>query len=306
MDSIRQLISILEPHQRDFIPQNKFESNDLNNQIKPSETSHLINSLSNPLRIIILDWKQTHKFPDEEINRMEIQPVGRRNSLYASILSILHNQYNLTTSYNQKSEMIEIFVRFLIAKMELDTKIKLFMKNLRIKKNTLIDEIKNPHYQSDNVIYYLSLILDLNIIILGKSEIELYYSEEIYDSCKPHILLYRDMNQMYYPINYKKLNNNTNDQMQLLIYYDDSIIKKIVDNYNKKVINKKNYIKTISMQSQFKSEKVNYNSLLVTELRKISEAKGIDVRKVNPLTNKKIYKTKSELITEIETHCQQS
>ena len=141
MDSIRQLISILEPHQRDFIPQNKFESNDLNNQIKPSETSHLINSLSNPLRIIILDWKQTHKFPDEEINRMEIQPVGRRNSLYASILSILHNQYNLTTSYNQKSEMIDIFIRFLIAKMELDTKIKLLMKNLRIKKNTLIDEI---------------------------------------------------------------------------------------------------------------------------------------------------------------------
>lgn len=304
MDAIRQLINILEPQQKDFIPQNKFNFDSGNQTIKPSQTSNLINSLSNPLKIIILDWKHTHKFPDEEINRMEILPVGRRNSLYASILSIIQDQYNLTTTYDKKLEMVEIFIRFLIAKMELDTKIKSFMKNLRIKQNVLIDEIKNSHYQSDNVIYYLSVIFDLNIIILAKSEIELYYSEEIYDSCKPHILLYRDLNQIYYPINYKKTNMRSNNQTQLLIYYDDSIIKKIVDNYNKKVINKKNYVKMMSTKLKSTSEKINYSGLLVTELRKIAELKGIDIRKLHPLTNKKVYKTKLELVTEIETHHQ--
>ena len=263
--SIAQLIALLEPNQKDYVP--RYNSDFIAN-VTVSKTpikSTLVDHLSESLTSTVLGWKKTFGFSDEEISKINIQPVGRKNSLYASILSILQKQYNISV-YNQKLEMIETFIRFLIAKMELDTKTKQLMKKCQIKQNLLIDEIKNTNYQSNNVVYYISLIFDLNIVILTQSDIEIYYCDETYDDCKPHILLYRDFCQIYYPINYHtiqhhSINSNSIDsnsmdsnsidsnsidcnsiqQIGILIYFDDPIIKQIIDQCNNKKVNKTSY-----------------------------------------------------------------
>ena len=296
MDSLDNLIKLLEPNQKPFVSQHKnTEPQTIQSQVQKADETLKIN-LKQKLQSTIINWKQSFKLSENDCKNLEIQPIGRRNSLYASLLSLLHPKFSLSFTYSQKQEIMDNFLRLLISKMEIDTKIKLFMKTVNLKSNTLIDEIKDSQYQSQNVIYYISLILDLNIIVLSQSEIELYFCEDKYDNCKPHILLYKDFNQIYYPVTYKTLN-----ETQLLIYHDHQLVRTLTDNYNKKIICKKNYEKIIKPRPQLnESSTLSYKTLLVAELRKFAESKGIKTIKMGELTNRRTYKTKAELIAELD------
>src|SRR4029078_1746825 len=122
--------------------------------------SMLLNTLKNPFNVLISQWKTMYKLSDEETSKLEILPIGRKNSLYASLLCLTYQKYNMTCTYSQKNEMIEEFIRFIISQMEKNIKIKSCLQNTRLRANQLIEEIKNDHYQSPDVIYYLSILLD--------------------------------------------------------------------------------------------------------------------------------------------------
>jgi hypothetical protein len=161
-----------------------------------------------------------------------------------------------------------------------------------LRPNQLIEEIKNEHYQSPNVIYYLSIVLDINLLILSSHELELYYKDDLYDHCKPHVILYKDKNQIYYPIFYQT--DDFSSSSQFLNYYDHSLIRCIIDNMNKKVICHKNYIKNPPQSTTTGLKET------VIELRKIAEAKGIEIRKMSEVSGRRVYKTKSELLADLE------
>lgn len=229
MDQIRQFIYELEPHQHAFQP-----NLNLDVDIKQNQTPQLYQNFNNELFLIQKGWNLS----ENEINMIEINPVNKQYSLYGSILSLLYDQYNYSVSYRQKHEIIDNLIRFLIAKSEIDKNIKSTIKNIGIKSQLLIDDIKNIKFQSQKVVFLLSLIFDLNIIVLTQSDIELYHNEDSYDSCKPNILLYRDIHQTYHPIIYKKKSMSIYNA-QLLIYYSDPIVREIISNINVKTINQK-------------------------------------------------------------------
>lgn len=293
MDQLTNLIKTLEPDQKEFIPEYKFD----NIEVQTTQNS-LIDVLKNPLQSMISHWKHQYKWPETEASMLSISPNGRKNSLYSSLLCLVHPKYNLACTHMQRIEIIDNFVRMVISKMELETRIKIFLHDLKLRPNFLIDEIKNDQYQSPAVVYYLSLVLDLNIIVLSSNEIELYYCEETYDNCKPHVLLYKDSSQTYYPIVSGTLN-----EKQLLIYHNSDLIKNLINNYSKKVICKNNYLKGTNQHKKvpvWTDNKTSYKAETALELRKVAESKGIDTRKISEITGKRIYKTKSELLADIE------
>lgn len=240
-NSLDVFIKSLDPNQKDFIPQSPltFDLQKANNK----ETK-LVKTITNTPKSLFAHWKFSHKLSDGEINGLDIIMNGKKNSLYMSLIQLLYPDYSVTYTYSQKIAICENFIRSIISKMEIDTKIKLFMRDLKFKQNSLIDEIKNETYQSDVVLYYISLVLDINIIVLSSAnDIEVYYSEDKYDNCKPHILLYRDNNYLFHSI------ITIGKESHLLNYHDHVIIKKLMDNHNKKIYCKKTYLK-LSLKSK--------------------------------------------------------
>lgn len=293
MDLLDNLIQLLEPHQKEFI--SPYKSEEPLNKLPFKNEEPLKTNLKQKLQAVISNWKQLYNLSAEDCNHLEIQPIGRKNSFYSSLLSLLHPKYSLIFTYSQKQEILENLLRSLISKMEIETKVKMFMKGLNLNTNALIDDIKDNQYQSQTVVYYISLILDLNIIVLSNNDCELYFCEEKYDDCKPHILLYKDSNQIYYPVTYKTLNES-----QLLSYHDHQLIRNLVDNYNKKVICKKNYEKIVKKR-EITSSITSYKTLLAADLRKFAELKGLKTVKINEINGRQIYKTKAELLMELDS-----
>jgi len=286
----------LDPNQKTFVPEYNF---DLPIQVQNQEST-LLTNLRNPFKTVLSQWKTTYKWSDNDADQVEILPIGRKNSLYASLLCLIHQRYNLTCTYNQRMEMIDEFIRFIISQIDKNNKIKSFIRETRLRSNQLIEEIKNDHYQTPDVIFYLSLLFDINIIIMSSTELELYHCDNTYDNCKPHIIFYKDSSQIYYPVCYKTLTHN-----QLLTYHDNAIIRSLVDSFTKKIICKKNYIKKVTKKTQSDidiSDSINrpIKNETVIELRKIAESRGIDIRKISEVSGKRIYKTKSELLADLE------
>jgi hypothetical protein len=290
MNSLHNLIKLLEPDQKPFI--SDANCNVFGETKAPHQPSSLLKSLQKPFDDVISQWKISYKLSDEDINKVEILPIGRHNSFYASLLYLIYQKYNMTCTYNQKTEMIAEFIRFIISQMETNMRIKSHLKGTHLRVNQLIGEIKNEDYQSSRVIYYLSLLFDLNIMILTSDECELYYSDDSYDDCKPHILFYKD-SQIYYPIVYK-----TDTGTQLLTYYDHSFIKCLIDNFNKKIICHKNYAKKTKIEPTKKTS-LDYRHEKVTDLREIAKSKGIDIHKISESSGRRIYKTKIELLSDL-------
>jgi hypothetical protein len=141
---------------------------------------------------------------------------SRQYSLYTSLLCLLCPKYNMLFTYEQKIEMVDEFVRFIIAKLETDVTIKRRISH----PNQLITEIKDKIHQSVNVVYYVAMVLDLNLIVLSNNN-ELYFSDTTYDTCKPHVLLKRDDQNLYSPVIYQ--------QTPILTYYDHPVIPTLVE-----------------------------------------------------------------------------
>lgn len=303
MDLFHNLVKSLEPNQKQFVPDPSFDLV-VSTELLP-QTSVLLSAVKNQLTTLVSRWKTMYKFTDEETNKLEIFPIGNKNSLYDSLLCLIYHKYLCACTYVQKSEMIEEFIRFIISKMETNPKIKSFLQNTRLRQNQLIEEIRNCHYQSPDVIYYLSILFDLNIIVLSSNELELYYSENRHDNCKPHILLYKDPNHIYSPIFYK---NGTD--AQFLTYHENPLIKCLTDNFNKKVICHENYVKKINtpkinrttVLNNADNKTIDYKNEPVTSLRKIAENVSVDILKVSAITGRRIYKTKGELLNDLQKH----
>ena len=72
-------------------------------------------------------------------------------------------------------------------------------------------------------IYYVSIVLDVNLTIISPTKIEVYHGDQTYDCCKPHIMIYRDTYQICHPIIY-----DHHKSEQLLTISDNPIIQSIV------------------------------------------------------------------------------
>ena len=249
LNNLEQLLQFIEPNQKDFIIHRKWDTHAISkskvNTTKPelilkvnAKKSDLILTLEQPLESIVKHWQTIYKFSGNDTEKMCIYPVGRKMSLYASILCLVYDKYTRCVSTDQKMTIINNFILQTISRMELDTKIKLFLKNLKVRTNTIIDEIKNDNYQSPLVIYYMSLILNINILVISATGLELYFGSNSYDNCKPHIMIYIDSNHTYHPIIYSSLLES-----QLLGYHENTIIQLLIDNCNKKIICQKNYLR---------------------------------------------------------------
>lgn len=228
--ALEYLIYKLEPNQIEFSPHVK-------TQIASTTSTLLIKNFTDTTQTITKTLKQVWNLPEDQIT---IQNVGKKNSLYVSLLTLILNKYNYSTNYNQKMEIIDGFVRLLISNMELNPRINSTLRDLKVRHNQIIEEIKNDQYQSPLVIYYVSLVLDLNIVILSDHSCELFISDNEYDNCKPHIILYKDKTHIYHPMIYKDFRSS-----QYLTYNETPFIKKLIDNPNKKVTCKRNYLKKV-------------------------------------------------------------
>lgn len=232
MDSFDYFISTLNLNQTKFIPKVDSPSNTVKRTL-------LIQEIKRPFADALLQWKNIYKLSDEEINQLKMIENGKNYSLYTSIMYLVYPKYQSAFTFDQRITIIDEFIRFIIAKLDLDLILKKRVKETKLHPNTLIDEIKDIHYQSSNVLFYLSIILDLNIIVLphgyDSDHLELYYSDQIYDNCKPHIILGRDGQNLYSPMIYS---GNT-----LLTYYDHKIIPLLLGHNKKHEVNLSSYRK---------------------------------------------------------------
>jgi len=236
MENLSNFISTLCTLQHKFIPKRDFFPRTITSE---TQTFSIISHIKDPTTKIIDNWKKQYNLSDECVEGIEVIENSRIYSLYTSILYLLSSKYVTLYTFNQKNEFVEEFIRLLISKMETNVNIKTHLKETIIKPNTLINEIKNEQYQSENVVFYISIVLDINIIVLSqvdeKSNINIYSSDDAFDTCKPYIILYCTNQSIYYPVRYNKTS--------ILIYYEHDIIR-ILSKYDRVImINYSSYTK---------------------------------------------------------------
>jgi len=233
MDNLNNFVNLLCPFQRKFNPKCDFFPKTVTLE------TPLIKIMNEPAERIMSNWGNHYQLPSECVEKLEVIENSRIYNLYTSILYLLSSKYNTFYTFDQKTEFIEEFIRLLISKMETDIAVKKCLRETPIKINVLIDEIKNKQYQSANVVFYVSVILDINIIVLpqcgDRSHIELYSSDIIFDTCKPCIILSRSGQDIYCPVHYNK--------ESVLIYYDHDIIPILVKHDKTLMVNFSTYTK---------------------------------------------------------------
>ena len=106
--------------------------------------------------------------------------------------------------------MVEEWIRFLIAQMEQNSQVKL---SLKCHHNDLITDLKNKDYQSPMVVYYVTLVLDITLIVMTSHGPEIYWPTEQYDRCSPHLIVYRDDHQRYHPVHYLGSGGSDSDHL---------------------------------------------------------------------------------------------
>lgn len=224
MDQFNTLISLLCPSQNKFnYPENP--KTVLKNTPKETNISTLTPISSTSLDSINGKIIQQFQLPESFLSSLQLFEVNQRYNLYSSLLSQLSPKYNSMFTYEQQNELNEEFIRYMIHKIDSDLTIQQLLRQRKIKKQQLIDEIKNTNYQTKLVVWFASLMLDLNIIVFTDHQFEIYFSDSKYDSCKPHLLLYCNPFKIYQPIVY----NNE----RTLNYYEHPILKIIMESSNK-------------------------------------------------------------------------
>jgi hypothetical protein len=289
MSALDFLINKLEPNQKEYLPE---DSGSAQQSSESSKTS-LATLINEPFKRTIKQWGSLFGVSAEELEKLDIDKSGRRNSLYSSFLVLTNPKFNYLVTHDQKNKAIEKFLGVIISKMEKDTKIKMFIRELKIKPNDLHEQIRTENFQSQEVVYYISLVFDVNIIVLTDTSAQLYYSETTYDNCKPHILLYQDNNGVFHSIIYEDIIKE-----QLLVYHDTPFVQQITGLSNLSVINKIKYQRNVSKQNAW--GKSNLSKFKATELRRIADYNQVNTKKPSETTGRLINKLKDELRKELE------
>jgi len=229
--TLDNLVQLVEPHQKAFVPsQSSFSAG---GKGLDAVCKRLATKVEPTQETIIDSLLKQYQINDP----LTLFPADRDYTLYASLLNLLDPDYKLSL-YSDKSATVSQFIDFIISRISTDVRIKKHLADLRLTGEALIPEIRDRNYQSPNVIYYLCIVLDLNIIVFTSSGCpDLYYADDQYDNCKPHVLLYRDNNQKYASVIYGSPSGS-----QLLTYHGHALIRRIADTYQKKVICRKNYL----------------------------------------------------------------
>lgn len=174
--------------------------------------------------ICLIPSSLCRKISTDERTKLDIIRQGRNCSFYTSLLYLLSQNYQLSLTYDQKLTLIDELQRLLISRLDLDLRINKSILELGLRVNQLIDEIKNDKYQSPNVIFYVSLVFDLNIIVIAvEDQVKFYYSDPNYDKCKPTVLIHRDDQGTYHPMTYQS--------QSLINYHEHPVVKQLVDQY---------------------------------------------------------------------------
>jgi hypothetical protein len=221
MEAFNRLVKLLEPNQKDFVPAPIMQS-------ITSPDSKFKDVIDQSLSSAIQKWDPN----------LQIEPMGTKYSLYTSFLYLVSADYQKANLTGHKNIVINQLIEFLISQIDLNMRIKKLLKESSIRKNQLIDQIKNEKYQSSRVIYYLSAVFNLNIIVMtaNGSGLEIFIGDsdnDTYDYYNPHIILYRDDNGQYYPI-------TDQSSMNLLSYHDNPIVEKMVNNSTRQIFGRKN------------------------------------------------------------------
>ncbi len=307
MNIFLQLIQTIEPKQQSVkvIPSllndinNINETNCIQSQPQSAKSTLLIDELDKSFNAIIINLK--HQYQINEI--LWMHSVRPKYSLYASLLTLLDSRYQLSSTYEEQTQLITNFIDLLLSKMVTDTKIAKIMTTLQPKSQDFVEAISNKLFQSELVVFYIALIFDLNIIVVTpienlKHQITYYYADQQYDQCKPHIMLYCDLSHVYSPILVDHVSNVQSVNPQLLNYYDHPLIAQFDQDFNKHVVCLKNYIKP---NKPYKSDlSTKLNKMTADELRELTKSKNLSITKPSLKTNKVIYKTKAELIESLE------
>jgi hypothetical protein len=332
MEAYIQFIKSIEPNQKEMssVPEMLGSSEAFKLLAKGhSETkSQLVTELEANLDTYAVQLQKQYGISES----LQIVPSGRKRSLYTSLLSLIDQKYVTSPTYEEKFAMISESIKFMIAQMTINTRVHDHVQRMKVRLNQLIDEIKDDNYQSGLVVYYLSLLFDVNIIVLTPTseiskplEMEFYFAEEAYDNCKPHLIFFRDQTRVYSPVIYGPAK-----ETQLLNYYDHPIVQKLSDSFDKKAICAKDYIKPVGLVSSKtkqtnastvvaplnsttaktipkhaidvdKLENVNLNKLSLVQLREIAESCEIAITKLSEKTGKPINKTKAQLIEDLSS-----
>ena len=202
------LIALLAPIQTAYIP--------------PNIDASLDEASSNDADLDLKNHPICVKYLGHLKADISVRPTIQHYSLYHSILTILSEKFNSSSyTYNHIIEMIEQTVQWISSKLQTEAQFKTIRPYINI-----ID-IKNHKYQSTQIVWLLSIIFDLNIIVLTTDQIELYHAGTQYDNCKPHIILIRDDLHNYKPIIY--------GHHRLLTYHGHQIITELIDNHKSSI-----------------------------------------------------------------------
>lgn len=241
MEILNQLITHLAPQQlpfkQDLKSEEDHESQSQDRRVAPLSFD-FVHFAQYSFTKILSDWTFCYHLPETEINKLIIEPMPRQNNLYNSIMTLIYIKYSYAYTYDQRNNIINQLIDFVTMQMELNSTIINTLKKTNINKQRLITELHNQQYQTTNVVFYLALVFDINIIIITKQQIEVYSSDQEYDDCKPHLLLYQDETQIFHPIIYDHLAPN-----QFLTYYDHPIIPLLVKGFKTKMITLKDRLK---------------------------------------------------------------
>lgn len=316
MEAYIQLIKSIEPNQKEMVSQPELLE-DLRIQKSASiqeVKSHLMTELEADYDALSVQIQKQFKLTETT----RIIPSSRKRSLYVSLLSLIDQKYSMTPLYEDKCQMVSESIKFMIAQLTINQRVRTAITNLKVRVNQLIDEIKDETYQSSLVVYYLSLLFDINIIVLSELqsekekniEVEFYFGEDKYDNCKAHLVIFRDQMKVYSPV----ILGSPKDS-QLLTYYNHPIIQELADSFDKKIICAQNYIKLAKEIPVEVPEKVikkmkdpinldqianvNLNKLSLAELREIAQSCQIETQHTSSKTGKQIHKTKAELIADL-------
>jgi len=194
----------------------------------PKTTVHIQPTTNSALKSTIIqnieNWCQFYKLTDDDITHLSIIENSNIYNFYTSLLYLLYPKYHLLYTFEQKLDMVEELLRFMMTKIATDPIIKGQLQLKRINANPLLIELKSKPIQTANVVMFAALLFDINIIVVPiapKSAIEVYFNDPEYDNCKPHIICGRDAQQIYHPITYR-------DQT-LLNYFDHPVIKSLLE-----------------------------------------------------------------------------
>ena len=219
MNNFDAFVCMLSPTQCKYTQQNYEETQ--NNAVHTTSQT----KLQFPVREDNIKQTLSEKFgiAPENALKMEIIENSTNYSLYKSVLYLLSSKFRSAFTHEQKKQSIQEFIYFLIAQIDVNLQVKQKLRELKIRKPGLVEDIKNISFQPPNIIWLIAMIFDINIIILSQSTentVEMHFSDEQHDTCKPYIILNKNEFNVYNAVCF--------DRAMILNFYDHEIIGQLI------------------------------------------------------------------------------